>query len=101
MGAWMNRKTPILAVTVLLAAGCSGLGPKEQDQLARGEDALEGGDLEEAELLFSNVVQAAPRYSRAWFLRGRTRFEAGRFPLALEDFAADELRGQLTDQDWM
>ena len=65
----MILKTPILAVTVLLAAGCSGLGQKEQDLLERGEAALESGDLEEAELLFGNVVQAAPRYGRAWFLR--------------------------------
>jgi len=97
----MILKTPILAVTVLLAAGCSGLGQKEQDLLERGEAALESGDLEEAELLFGNVVQAAPRYGRAWFLRGRARFESGRFPLALEDFDAAELRGNLKDDERM
>ena len=61
-------------------------GVREVDQLLRrGVDAMEGGDLLAAEVLFTDLIHRAPDFAEGWNKRATVRYLGGNHAAAVAD----------------
>ena len=58
--------------------------------MTAGASAVRGGDLEEAEALYSEVLDFSPDLGVAWLARGRCRLVRAKFNAAISDFRKAE-----------
>ncbi len=85
--------------TLLLAAGCGGLGEREADLFEKGRRAMEARDWEGAAGLLSAVIEAEPGFAPAYLLRGRANFETGKYTNCLDDLGTAVASGDITEEE--
>ena len=56
--------------------------------LVQGIEAMERGDLDEAEQIFARVVEQAPRFAEGWNKRATVRYLAGNYAGSITDCRA-------------
>ncbi len=75
----------VTVITVLLGAGCGGLGQHERDALERGASALDSGRWTRARIAYTDVIDAAPEWGPAYLGRARSLLALRKLGAALSD----------------
>ncbi len=85
--------------TLLFTVGCAGLGDREAGLFEQGQAAAAAQEWNTAHKHLSAVIAAAPDFTPALFLRGRSNFELGNYNDALKDYDKAQASGHLTPEE--
>ena len=73
------------AEEALWALWCRASNPEIEKLFSAGVEAMESHDLEEAETIFSTVIERAPEFAEGWNKRATVRYLAGNYEGSIAD----------------
>jgi len=96
----MSRSLAAIAIAIMLALDAA-RGQDVDGLLQQATQASQRGEHERAIAKLSEVIQASPKTSIAWYLRGREHFRAGKIVESVADFEKYvQLEPQSANQQW-